>query len=222
MKGALLFLFSYCWLSEGKVLDWPGKNQATNADKVNEFGENLSGLSYESLDSNESDKFMYAIQNDPSTLYKLYWSGKNWLPVQTDYWSAGKLLHYGNGKGNPDSEDLTMTDDSSGSVYAASEKDNDDSGTKRISVLMFEDLDKTTTLSATREWILAELNSISTDVKNGIEAITWIPDDFLVAHGFYDSLRKATYDPSQYPGHGSGLFFVGMERKMLSIVFISL
>lgn len=199
----------------GKVLDWPGKNEATNADKQDEFPTNLSGLFYYTLgSSNDSEKYLFAVVNDPSTLYKLYWSGKNWLPLDADGWTNGKSLSFSGGKGNPDSEDLTLTSETSQYVYVASEKDNDDDTTKRISVLMFDVSVQETSLSALKEWSLTELNDISTDPNNGIEAITWIPDEFLVANGLYDASKKCTYEPSDYPHHGSGLFFVGMESKL--------
>ena len=46
----------------------------------------------------------------------------------------------------------------------------------------------------------------------GLEAITWIPDDVLVAKGFFDESTGAKYNPASYPGHGTGLFFVGVEQ----------
>jgi hypothetical protein len=45
----------------------------------------------------------------------------------------------------------------------------------------------------------------------GLEAITWIPDSYLTAAGFRDESRNAAYDPTLYPNHGNGLFFVGVE-----------
>ena len=45
----------------------------------------------------------------------------------------------------------------------------------------------------------------------GIEAITWVPDSYLVANGFVDESTGAAYNPVAYPGHGTGLFFVGIE-----------
>ena len=47
----------------------------------------------------------------------------------------------------------------------------------------------------------------------GLEAITWVPDTYLVASGFIDESTGAAYDPSRYPGHGTGLFFVGVEAN---------
>ncbi len=47
----------------------------------------------------------------------------------------------------------------------------------------------------------------------GIEGITWIPDTFLVSRGFFDESKNRTYNPSDYIGHGNGLFFVGLEAN---------
>ena len=45
----------------------------------------------------------------------------------------------------------------------------------------------------------------------GLEAITWIPDEVLVAKGFMDDVLGHKYDPADHPNHGTGLFFVGAE-----------
>ena len=47
----------------------------------------------------------------------------------------------------------------------------------------------------------------------GLEAITWIPDDVLVAKGLLDENAGAKYNPAAYPDHGAGLFFVGIEQN---------
>ena len=46
-----------------------------------------------------------------------------------------------------------------------------------------------------------------------LEAITWIPDAFLVANSFFDEAAGHLYNPSEYANHGSGLFFVGLEAN---------
>lgn len=47
--------------------------------------------------------------------------------------------------------------------------------------------------------------------NGGFEGITWVPDSFLTAGGFRDDHTKAPYDPAAYAGHGTGLYFVGLE-----------
>ncbi len=38
-----------------------------------------------------------------------------------------------------------------------------------------------------------------------------MPDSWLTANGWVDPLTGAAYDPANYPLHGSGLFFAGLE-----------
>ena len=47
----------------------------------------------------------------------------------------------------------------------------------------------------------------------GLEGIAWIPDDYLVANGFFDEHTGQLYDSTQYADHGTGLFFVGVEAS---------
>ena len=64
-----------------------------------------------------------------------------------------------------------------------------------------------TSLTATNDWNLtADLPVVGANL--GIEAVTWIPDAFLVSQSFFDESRNHTYLPADYPGHGDGLFFV--------------
>ena len=41
----------------------------------------------------------------------------------------------------------------------------------------------------------------------------WVPDSYLVESGFVDQTTGQPYDPADYPGHGTGLFFVGLEAN---------
>jgi hypothetical protein len=38
-----------------------------------------------------------------------------------------------------------------------------------------------------------------------------VPDSALVGSGFVDESTGAAYNPASYPGHGAGLFFIGIE-----------
>lgn len=53
----------------------------------------------------------------------------------------------------------------------------------------------------------------------GIEAIAWMPDSFLTAHGLIDENTGVAYNPSDYPLHGSGLFSIGVESVNTVFVF---
>lgn len=89
---------------------WPGSQRVEIADETDEFGENLSGLVYDSNITDPDNTILWAVQNNPSTLYKLLWNEKNgiWLPDTKNKWDYGKSLKWMDGKGNPDSEDLVI------------------------------------------------------------------------------------------------------------------
>ena len=40
-----------------------------------------------------------------------------------------------------------------------------------------------------------------------------MPDSFLVRAGFVDERTGRVYDPADYAGHGSGLFFAALEKN---------
>ena len=87
-------------------------------------------------------------------------------------------------------------------------------GISRNSILRFDPSAAGTSLNATHEWNLtADLPAVGANL--GIEAITWIPDAFLISRGFIDQTRgpSIVYNPADYPNHGAGLFFVGLEAN---------
>ena len=124
-------------------------------------------------------------------------------------------LLYPDGTGSPDAEGVTFADAGSlGGLYVATERDNNASAVSRNSILWFDVNAAGATLTATREWNLtADLPVVGPNV--GIEGVTWIPDSFLVARGFFDESKGHTYNPSEYLNHGTGLFFVGVEANGL-------
>ncbi|MFI9051957.1 lamin tail domain-containing protein [Streptomyces sp. NPDC053427] len=180
---------------------WPGGSAVTVADGSNVFGENLSGLSF------ESTGVLWAVDNGPSKLYRLVPNGTTWHPDTAGGWSGGKSLHYPDGSGDPDSEGVVVTPDG---MFVATERDNDKDSTSRPEILRFDASSTSSSLNATGEWNLtSDLPSLPANA--GPEGISWIPDSFLTAHGFRDEHAGTTYDPAAYPGHGSGLFFTGVE-----------
>jgi len=46
-----------------------------------------------------------------------------------------------------------------------------------------------------------------------MEAITWIPDTYLVSKNFFDESKNHVYTPAEYANHGTGLFFIGLEAN---------
>jgi Ca2+-binding RTX toxin-like protein len=189
---------------------WPGGAAVAIADDANTFGTNMSGLAYEAS-GGAAPGVLWAARNGPGTLYRLDWDGTKWTPAKTDGWNAGKALHYPDGTGDPDSEGVTLTGAGpAGGVFVSTERDNDDSGVSRPEVLRFDPAGTATSLAATKEWNLtADLPAVG--ANSGLEAISWMPDSFLTSHGFLDEHTGKAYDPSAYPGHGDGLFFVGLE-----------
>ncbi|QYN18404.1 lamin tail domain-containing protein [Amycolatopsis sp. DSM 110486] len=183
---------------------WPGSGSVSTADASNVFGEDLSGLYQEG-------SVLWAAQNS-GKLWRLVSNGSGgWKPDTASGWSSGKKLHFSNGSGTPDDEGVTVTGSgSSAGVFVATERDDDKSGTSRLSVLRYDVSGSATTLNAAKEWNLtSDLPSV--DSNSGFEGVTWVPDASLTAAGFKDSSTGAAYSPSHYGSHTGGVFFVGVE-----------
>ena len=177
---------------------WPGANTVTEVDAAGALGGNVSGLFYDGTE-------LWAARNNPGELLELAWNGTIWSAV------SARTLRYPDGTGNVDAEDLTKAELASPVFYVAAERDNDAGTTSRMSILRYDTSAAGSTLVATTEWNLtADLPPAGANV--GFEAITWIPDTFLVAGGFFDASKSHTYNPAEYAGHGTGLFFVGVEQ----------
>ncbi|MGW5719981.1 esterase-like activity of phytase family protein [Amycolatopsis sp. NPDC003865] len=179
---------------------WPGDPAVAVADAAGVFGDNLSGLAFDGPD------VLWAVKNGPGTLYRLVRDGGKWTPAAG--WPSGKKLHYRDGSGDPDAEGVVATPDG---VFAATERDNDGDGSL-LKVLRFDTASAAGSLGAVAEWDLTgDLPAV--DDNGGFEGITWVPDSFLTANGFRDEHTKTRYDPAAYAGHGSGLYFVGLEDE---------
>jgi hypothetical protein len=133
---------------------WPGGASVQIADDANVFGENLSGLSFESPD------VLWAVKNGPGTLYRLVPDGPKWTPAGD--WA----LHYGDGSGDVDAEGVVATADG---IFAATERDNDDKDKSKQEILRF-DPNTGSALDATRQWDLTP-DLPKSDPNTGIEAI---------------------------------------------------
>jgi hypothetical protein len=195
-------------LASPAYVAWPTGTPVTTADKSGAFGENMSGLFYQPAAAAQAP-VLWAVQNSPSRLHKLAAKGKLFVDGTAEGWSAGKTLRYPDGHGAPDAEGVTMAELGTAAVYVSTERDGD--GPNRFSVLRFETGGAGTTLKATNEWNLtADLPPVK-QTNLGLEAIAWVPDGYLVGHGFIDDNTRLAYDPADYDGHGSGLFLVGLE-----------
>ncbi len=190
---------------------WPGRDAVTTADAAGAFGANLSGLYYEPATSSGAD-VVWAVRNGPSTLFRLVWDGAIWAPELGTAWESGKTLRYRDGTGAPDAEGVTMAESSSPVIYVATERDNDANTVSRPSILRFDLGQQGGELVATHEWnLVTDLPVVGANL--GLEALTWIPDSFLVASSFFDENKGRAYAPADYPDHGAGLFFVGVEAN---------
>ncbi len=189
------------------VAPWPGDATIFNADPGGAlFGGNMSGLSYVGSGT-AAPGVLWAARNGPGAVFRLLWNGSVYAPDQANDWAAGKLLRYPDGTGDVDAEGLVAVGDA---IYVASERNNAASGTSRNSVLRYDPAAAGSTLTAVREWNLtADLPT--TGANLGLEAITWIPDSYLLARGFIDESTGLAYNPANYPNHGTGLFFVALE-----------
>jgi hypothetical protein len=188
---------------------WPGSASVQTASNY-VFGGNLSGLDYEGSGSS-APGVLWGVRNGPGTLFRLLSDGTNWSPDPANGWANGKALHYPNGTGDPDSEGVTFVGDTSaGGMYVSTERDNTVSNVSHISILRFDPSAAGTSLNATNEWNLtADLPPQGANL--GAEAITWIDDSYLVSQSFFDETEGHAYNPADYPNHGTGLFFVGIE-----------
>lgn len=191
---------------------WPGAGEVAEVDPAALVTSNLSGLTYEGAGGG-SPAVLWAVVNGPGTLHRLVLAGGLWTPDPANAWGSGKALKYTDGGGNPDSEGVTYAaGGSAGGIYVATERNNDASTVSRNVVLRFDPSQAGATLTATHAWDLtADLPTVGANL--GIEAITWVPDADLAADGFYDESKSKTYDPADYPNHGTGLFFVGVEAN---------
>ena len=85
-------------------------------------------------------------------------------------------------------------------------------------MLRFDVSGSGSSLNATNEWNLTP--DIPPQGANlGAEAITWIDDSYLVSQNFFDEAKGHTYNPADYPNHGTGLFFVGIEGNGVVYVY---
>jgi hypothetical protein len=192
------------------VRDWPGDPVIQPADAGGVFQENLSGLAYQASGSS-APGVLWAARNGPGSVFRLVRDGSIWTPDPRDDWGEGKRVRYPDGTGEPDAEGITFTGSGDGlALYVASERNNQVRDVSRNSVLRFDPGAPGATLVATHEWNLTG-DIPRTGANSGIEAITFVPDAFLVSSGFRDEGVGGAYDPARYPDHGGGLFFVGVE-----------
>jgi hypothetical protein len=195
---------------------WPGSQNPVVSDNECQFVTPVSGQDVSGLDIDPSaPSVMWAVKNK-SHLYRLVKSGALWVPDTTNGWSTGKTLVFPNGGGQPDSEGITVGPD--GFLYITTERDNAASGVPLESVLRFDPNGSGSTLRPTQQWNLTAdladvINPVKADSNLGFEGITWVPDSYLTTNEFVDQSTGSAYDPTDYPGHGTGLFLGALEKN---------
>jgi hypothetical protein len=194
-------------------LPWPGSSEIDTVDTTNFVPTsqgNLSGLAYVPSGTAATGQ-MWAIDNGgPAELFKLAYDGTNWTNAGGN-WAAPKTVHYPDGSGEPDSEGVTVGGD--GGIYVSTERDNDVPATSKPSILRFDPNATGSSIDATAEWDVGPAMQQGIGANLGLEAISYIPDSYLVANGLYDSNTGQPYNPDTYPNHGTGLYFAGLEAN---------
>jgi hypothetical protein len=182
---------------------WPGGAAVTDVDNSDEIGDDFSGIVYEGSGA-AAPGSLWGVSNGDGTLRKFTKSGATWAPA------APWTVRYSNGLGQPDTEGITMTDaGSAGGLYIATERDGLNSGVSRPAVLRVVPTGVGGSLNATNTWDLADLTGLGANAS--LEGVGWVPDSYLTSKGFKKT-GGTPYNPADYPNHGSGLFFVGVEQ----------
>jgi hypothetical protein len=194
---------------------WPGSQNPTVSDNECQFVTPVSGQDVSGLDIDPvTPDVMWAVKNK-NHLYRLVKSDNLWVPDTTNGWSMGKDLVFPSGGGQPDTEGVTVGPD--GFLYITTERDNDASSVPLDSVLRFDPNESGAVLHPTSQWdVTSDLSDVIAPVKAdsnlGFEGITWVPDSYLTTNAFVDQSTGAAYDPADYPGHGTGLYFLALEK----------
>ncbi|AWG01616.1 lamin tail domain-containing protein [Clavibacter michiganensis] len=192
------------------TVPWPGSRTLTPVDTVDFVTGSLSGLDIEPSGTS-APGVLWAVENKTGTLHRLLAQPDGSRRPDPSGWSRGRTLRFADGTGTVDAEGVTVAGESSaGGVYVAAERDADRPDVSRPSILRYDVSDPADTLSAVEEWDLAD-DLPGLPANAGPEGVTWVPDSFLTAGGFRDERRGTGYEPEAYPGHGDGLFLVGVE-----------
>ena len=202
---------------------WPTTDGVHVADNACEFvqptdptGNDLSGLVFSADGS-----VLWGAQNK-NHLWKLVKDGTtgNYLPATDNDWGNGKAITFAGTDptvSQPDSEGLTIG--GNGNLFTTSERDNHNSNVSKDEVLEYNPNASGTTLAPVNQWDLTSdfvpsvIAASGEDANLGFEGVTYVPDSFLTSHGFRDQHLAKTYDPAEYPLHGSGLFFAAFEKN---------
>lgn len=190
------------------VAVWPGAADVTVIDETQMFEGDSSGLDAQQT---ADGVVLWAVDNGTGLFWKLDASADGSVAF-ADGWNAGKRVRFQRdaenpGAAGPDAEGITVDD--AGRLYIASERDNSNKGVNQNVILAVDPDAEGPDVVAEQEWDLtASLPQVA--ANTGLEAVEWVPDAALDGL-LVDATTSAPYDPTRYPGHGDGLFFVAVE-----------
>ncbi|MEV8214190.1 lamin tail domain-containing protein [Leifsonia sp. NPDC077715] len=200
---------------------WPGSGTVAVADDqcawetaTGPEGRDVSGLVFDPTNPN----VLYSVKNK-SWVFRMIKQGDLWVADTANGWGAGKQIFFpgstDTATNQPDSEGLTVGPD--GALYVTTERNNAANTIPLNSILRIDPTSSATQLVATDQWNLtAEFPELhagnKTEANLGFEGVTFVPDGYLTANGFVDQSTGATYKPSDYPLHGTGLYFAALEN----------
>lgn len=202
---------------------WPTTDGVHVADTACEFvqptdptGNDMSGLVFSAdgsvLWGAQNKNHLWKLVKDPTT--------GTYLPATDNDWGNGKAITFAGSDptvSQPDSEGLTIG--GNGNLFATSERDNHNSSVSTDEVLEYDPTAAGTALAPVHQWDLTSefvpsvIAASGEDANLGFEGVTYVPDSFLTSQGFRDQHLGKTYDPADYPLHGTGLFFVAFEKN---------
>ena len=170
-------------------------------------GRDVSGLVF----SKKEAGVLWAVKNK-NWVFKLV--KQHGVYVAAPGWAGGKEIFFPGGTGLPDSEGIAEGPD--GLLYVTTERNNASNSIALDSILQLDPNAPGSTMTATKQWDLTSefpflQTGSSTQANLGFEGVTFVPDSYLTANGFVDEHTGATYNPANYPGHGSGLYFAALE-----------
>ncbi|MBB5832633.1 lamin tail domain-containing protein [Brachybacterium aquaticum] len=148
----------------------PTDGNLTVNDEADEWGEDLSGLDLQILE--DGTQVLWGVNNDAGQISRLV-QDETGIWQQSEGWpTGGKHTRFADGTGTPDGEGISFGLD--GRVYVSAERDNDNSGVSRNTVLAFDPAAEGDTLTVVAEWNLTSLLP-ATGANGGMEAVEIVP-----------------------------------------------
>lgn len=183
---------------------WPGGASARTIDEPAYYGTDVSGLVHQAGSTPSADR-LWAVDDGDGRVLKLQERSGVWVRSTDAGWGAGKQVKFPDGR-TPDAEGLVVV---GGAAYLSTERDGSDAA--RPSIIRMDLAAAGPVVTASHEWRLrSEFPDVSPNL--GLEGVTFVPDDFLVARGFVDESSSAPYDPARYPQRVEpGVFFTAAE-----------